>query len=168
MVKYKSKVAFSLATIIIPWLTVPFMGKRNIIRFLPVASFVNLFLSVFSLICYRKKWWKTNNPLSPGPVDFTYILGPYFVATLWIFKLTYGNFPKYLITNAVLDLINAYPMPYIGNRFGIVKFIKMKHTVWYFINVSLAIIIYGFQYVVEQSIRKASGDKSIKLSSNKN
>lgn len=160
MVKQNKKMAFSLATLILPWLTVPFMGKRNFFRFLPVASFVNLLLSVFSLICYRKKWWKTNNPLSPGPIDFTYILGPYFVATLWIFRLTYGKFLKYLTTNAVLDLINAFPMPYIGKKFGIVKFIKMKHTTWYFINVFLAIIIYGFQYVVEQSFKKGASFKN--------
>lgn len=155
MVKFNKKIAFSLATLILPWLTVPFMGKRNFFRFLPVASFINLFLSVFSLICNKKKWWKTNNPISPGPIDFTYILGPYFVATLWIFRLTFGNFRKYLITNMVLDLINAYPMPYIGNKFGIVKFKKMTHTAWYLINVSLAVIIYGFQSLVEKAIRKS-------------
>ncbi|MBS4174516.1 hypothetical protein [Bacillus sp. FJAT-49736] len=160
MVKHNTKMAFSLATLILPWLTVPFMGKRNFLRFLPVASFVNLILSVFSLISYRKKWWITNNPLSPGPIDFTYILGPYFVATLWIFRLTYGKFFKYLTTNAVLDLINAYPMPYIGKKLGVVKFIKMKHTIWYFINVFLAIVIYGFQYIVEKSIRKATNNKN--------
>jgi hypothetical protein len=168
MGKNNIKIAFSLATLILPWLTVPFMGKRNFIRFLPVASFTNLFLSVFSLICYRKKWWITKNPISPGPIDFTYILGPYFVATLWIFKLTFGNFPKYLMTNMVLDLINAFPLPYIGSKVGVVKFIKMKNTAWYFICVSLAIIIYGFQYVVEQSIRKAASFKNTELSSNEN
>lgn len=156
MVKHNKKMAFALATLILPWLTVPFMGKRNFFRFLPVASFVNLILSVFSLICNKKKWWITNNPLSPGPIDFTYILGPYFVATLWIFRFTYGKFFKYLTTNAVLDLINAFPMPYIGSKFRIVKFIKMKHTTWYCINVFLAIVIYGFQNMVEKSIKKAS------------
>jgi len=160
MVKYNKKMVFSLATLILPWLTVPFMGKRSFLRFLPVASFVNLLLSVFSLICYRKKWWRTNNPLSPGPIDFTYILGPYYVATLWIFKLTYGNFAKYLTTNMVLDLINAFPLPKIGKKFGIVKFIKMKHTTWYFICVFLSIVIYGFQYTVEHSIKQASSNKN--------
>ncbi|OIK12132.1 hypothetical protein BIV60_16815 [Bacillus sp. MUM 116] len=156
MVKHKTKIAFSLAILIFPWLTVPFMGKRNFIRFLPVASFTNLFLSVFSLFCYRKKWWITNNPLSPGPIDFTYILGPYFVATLWIFKITFGNFPKYLLTNILLDIINAFPLPYIGKKLGIVKFKKMKHSTWYFICVFLSIIIYGFQFVVEKTIKKAN------------
>jgi hypothetical protein len=66
MVKYNKKIAFSLVILIFPWLTVPFMGKRNILRFLPVASFTNLFLSVFSLICYRKKW---------GVLKILYLLG---------------------------------------------------------------------------------------------
>ncbi|MDN3017217.1 hypothetical protein PH210_13545 [Paenibacillus sp. BSR1-1] len=166
--KNNIKIAFSLATLILPWLTVPFMGKRSFFRFLPVASFVNLILSVFSLFCYKKKWWITKNPLSPGPIDFTYILGPYFVATLWIFKLTFGNFPKYIMTNMVLDLINAFPLPYIGNKVGVVKFIKMKNSTWYFICVFLAIIIYGFQSVVEKSIKIADRFKNTELSSNKN
>lgn len=168
MAKKNIKIAFSLSILIIPWLTVPFIGKRNFFRFLPVASFTNLIISVFSLFCYKKKWWITKNPLSPGAIDFTYILGPYFVATLWIFKLTYGNFPKYLITNIILDLFNAFPLPYIGKKIGIVKFIKMKHTTWYFICVFLSIIIYGYQLVVEKSIRKAASFKNTELSFNKN
>ncbi|MDQ6595524.1 hypothetical protein E2K98_25855 [Bacillus salipaludis] len=167
MVKHKTKVAFSLAVLIFPWLTVPFMGIRSFLRFLPVASFTNLFLSVFSLICYKKKWWITKSPISPGPIDFTFILGPFFVATLWIFKLTFGNFPKYLLTNMVLDVINAFPLPYIGKKFGVVKFIKMKHTTWYFICIFLSVIIYGFQYVVEQSIKRAASLKNAEFSFNK-
>ncbi|MDN3020165.1 hypothetical protein PH210_28895 [Paenibacillus sp. BSR1-1] len=157
---YNKKKAFSLAMLIIPWLTVPFMGKNSFFRFLPVASFTNLFISVFSLIANKKKWWITRNPLSPGFVDFTYILGPYFVATLWIFKLTYGNFPKYLITNIVLNIIDAFPFAFIWEEVGIFKFKKMKHITWYFVCVFLAILIYGYQYIVEKTIRQTNRLKS--------
>ena len=160
MYKYNKKKTFSLAMIIIPWLTVPFMGKKSFLRFLPVASFINLFLSLFSLTANKKKWWVNKNPLSPGSVDFSYILGPYYVATLWIFKLTYGNFPKYLITNMMLDLVNAFPLGSIWEKVGIFKFQKMKHVTWYFICVGLSVFIYGFQYLVEQSIRETSSSQS--------
>ncbi|MEH7327016.1 hypothetical protein CN902_06120 [Priestia megaterium] len=160
MYKYNKKKTFSLAMIIIPWLTIPFMGKKSFLRFLPVASFINLFLSVFSLTANQKKWWINKNPLSPGYVDFSYILGPYYVATLWIFKLTYGNFPKYLITNMMLDLVNAFPFGSISEKVGIFKFQKMKHVTWYFICVGLSVFIYGFQYLVEQSIRGTSNSQS--------
>jgi hypothetical protein len=95
----------------------------------------------------------TRRSQSPGPIDFTYKLGPYFVATLWIFKLTFGKFPKYLITNMVLNIFNAFGLATIGEKLGIFK-LKMKHTTWYFICIFLSIFIYGYQYVVEQSINK--------------
>jgi hypothetical protein len=156
MSKHDKKIVFSLAMIIIPWLSVPFMGKNSFFRFLPVACFTDLSISLFSVFGNKKKWWVNKNPLSPGLVDFTYILGPFFVATLWIFKLTYGKFPKYLITNIVLDVINAYPFAQIWENIGIFKLKKMTHTIWYFLCVGFAIVIYGFQYIIEKSIRKAS------------
>ncbi|MDQ0201736.1 hypothetical protein [Neobacillus ginsengisoli] len=146
------KKAFSLAMVIIPWFSVLFMDKKSLIRYLPVASFINLFLSVFSVMANKRKWWVNKNPFSPGNVDFSYILGPYFVATLWIFKLTYGNFTKYLITNAILNILNAFPLGSMWENFGIFKFKKVTHTSWYFICVFLAIIIYGYQYIVEKII----------------
>jgi hypothetical protein len=131
------------------------MGKNSFFRFLPVACFTNLFISVLSVIANKRKWWINKNPLSPGLVDFTYKLGPFFVATLWIFKLTYGKFPKYLITNMILDVINAYPHAQIWEKVGIFKLKKINHTIWYFICVGFAIVIYGFQYMIEKSIMKA-------------
>ena len=82
LVEMNKKKAFSLAMIIIPWLSVLFIDKKSLVRYLPVASFINLFLSVFSVIGNKRRWWINKNPLSPGNVDFSYILGPYFVAKL--------------------------------------------------------------------------------------
>jgi len=156
MNKYNEKKIFSLWMIVLPWMTVPFMGKKSFFRFLPVACFTNLVISLFSLVANKRKWWVNKNPLSPGPVDFSYILGPYFVATLWIFKLTYKKFPLYLLTNVVLDSVNAFFIGSIWEKVGIFKFKKVTHTIWYFICVGFAIIIYGFQNIIEKSIRQTS------------
>ncbi|MBT2730472.1 hypothetical protein J7E63_26965 [Bacillus sp. ISL-75] len=160
MFKNNKKVVFSLGMLFIPWLTVPFLGKKSFFRFLPVASFTNLFISMFSVIANKRKWWINKNPISPGLVDFTYILGPFFVATLWIFKLTYGNFLKFFVTNAVLDVICAYPFAEIWERVGVFKLKKLSHTMWYVFCISLAVIIYGFQKLVEKSIRETKGPES--------
>ncbi|WML44654.1 hypothetical protein [Neobacillus sp. PS3-40] len=148
----KKKEIFSLAMIIIPWLSVLFMDRKSFLRYLPVACFVNLFISVFSVISNKKRWWINKNPFSPGSVDFSYILGPYFVATLWIFKLTYGNFFKYFIVNVLLNILNAFPMGSAWEKVGVFKFKKINHTIWYFICIFLAIIIYGYQYIIEKTI----------------
>lgn len=154
------KKVFSLAQLIIPWLTVPFMGKRSFFRFLPAASLVNLCLSATSTIANKKKWWTNKNPIFPGAVDFTYFLGPYFVGTLWIFKLTYGNFSKYLLTNIVLDWINAFPYFFISQKVGLFKFKKMKAGTWGVMSVVWAILIYGIQYLVEQSIKEKNSSQT--------
>ncbi|MCM3728379.1 hypothetical protein M3226_22275 [Neobacillus cucumis] len=152
------KKVFSLAQLIIPWLTVPLMGKRSFFRFLPVASLVNLCLSATSVIANKKQWWINKNPISPGPIDFTYFLGPYFVGTLWIFKLTYGNFSKYLVTNVVIDWINAFPYFFISQKVGLFKFKKWSNRTWGFMSLVWAILIYGIQYLVEQSIKQYNSD----------
>ncbi|WP_121614333.1 hypothetical protein [Mesobacillus foraminis] len=104
------KQVYNFAMLIIPWITVPFMGKQSFFRFLPVASSTSLLLTVFSATANKKKWWITKRPLISGtPVDFPYILGPYFVGTIWIFKQAYGNFPKYLFANKVMGIINVFP-----------------------------------------------------------
>ena len=161
LVEMNKKKAFSLAMIIIPWLSVLFMDKKSFVRYLPVASFINLFISVFSVIGNKRRWWINKNPLSPGNVDFSYILGPYFVATLWIFKLTYGNFPKYLVTNAIANIINAFLLGSMWEKFDIFKFKKINHTIWYFICVLLSICIYGYQYIVEKTITNENKIKSV-------
>jgi hypothetical protein len=151
------KRAINLAVLIIPWLTVPFIRKKFFFRFLPVASFIGFFLSVFSAVANKKKWWITKAPLFSGiPLDIPFIFGPYFVGTLWVFKLFFGNFPKYLLTNIALDLVNAFPLFYLLNKAEVVKFKNMKYTTWYIISIFLAIIIYGLQHLVEKSIRETS------------
>ena len=89
-------------------------------------------------------WRNLLNACFPRNVGGTPILGPYFVATLWIFKLTYGNISQYLIKNIVLDSISSYPFAEIWEKIGVFKLKKLSHTMWYFICVSFAIIIYGF------------------------
>ncbi len=152
------KKAFNLAILIIPWLTVPLMKRQPFFRYLPVASFTSLFLTVFSATANKKKWWITKRPLLSGiPVDFPYILGPYFVGTLWVFKQTYGNFTKYLFTNIVLGIINVGAFFYISQKVvGVFKFKEMNNITWYTISLFTAILIYGVQYTVEKSIRQTN------------
>jgi len=124
----------NLAMLIIPWLTVPFIGKQKFFRFLPAACFISIFLAVFSSTANSKGWWKTKRPLIPGIlVDFPYILGPYFVGTIWIFKLTYGNFKKYVLANLLVGIINTVPFIFYTEKVvELFNFKKMNKFGWYF------------------------------------
>lgn len=136
-----------------PWLTVPFLGIKSFIRFLPVACFVNLSISILSVVANKKRWWINNNPIFlNGPVDFSYIMGPYFVGTLWIFKCTYGNFKKYLLVNILINIINAYPLSKSWDKMGVFKFIRMRKSIYYLCTILLSIIIYKFQKLLENTV----------------
>jgi hypothetical protein len=59
-----------------------------------------------------------------------------------------------------LDVICAYPFAEIWERVGVYKLKKLSHTMWYVFCISLAVIIYGFQKIVEKSIRETNGSAS--------
>lgn len=144
------------AILILPWFTVPFIGKRAFIRFLPATTFVDLILSLFSVIAGKKKLWKVNNPLFPfSSLDFSFILGLFFVTTVWMFKLTYGNFLKFMALNIGADYIFVF---HIMKYFKKVKFFilkKMTYPQFFYTSITLAAIMYGLQHKVEHVITEA-------------
>ncbi|MED3913360.1 MULTISPECIES: hypothetical protein [Priestia] len=161
MRKYKRKLIISLSVLIFPWLTAPFIGTKSFVRFLPVATFANLFIIVFTVIANQKKWFRNNNPLFPkAPIDFTYILGPHLIGTLWIFKLTYGSFLKYILANTVLDWFNIFPFGGALKKVGIFKMKKMSPSMYWGMTTVLAVVLYGYQYIVEKVIRQTNDSQS--------
>lgn len=151
---------FNIAVFIVPWLTVFFIKKKSFFRFLPTATFISLIMILFSTIGKKRKWWVSTKTLIPGvPIDFSYILGPYFMGTIWILKSTYGNFMKYMMTNAVVDFISAYPISALLKKIGVVKFKKLSYTAWYGLSTLFAVLIYGYQNLIEDSVDQSLDKK---------
>ena len=150
-----------LAMMVLPWLSLPLLGKRSFKRFYPGALFISVWVAVESIVAKKRMWWRIYERIIPKVIgEMPFILGPFFVATLWIFKLTYGNFLKFFTTNAVLDVICAYPFAEVWEKVGVFKLKKLSHTMWYVFCISLAVIIYGFQKIVEKTIREPNGPGS--------
>lgn len=153
---------FNTVVLIIPWLSVFFIRKKSFFRFLPTATFISLIMVLFSTLGQKRKWWVSSGTLIKGvPIDFSYILGPYFIGTIWILKSTYGNFTKYLITNAVIDFISAYPIMMLLRKVGLIKVKKLSYTMWYFISITMALLTYGYQMLVEDSIDQSLDKKDL-------
>lgn len=157
---HNKKVMISLGVLIFPWLTAPFIGRKSFVRFLPVATFANLIIIVFTVIANQQKWFKNKNPLfTNAPIDFTYILGPHLIGTLWIFKLTYGSFRKYIFTNIVLDWVNIFPFGGALKKAGIFKMKRMSPSMYWGFTVILAVVLYGYQAIIEKVIRKTKSSQ---------
>lgn len=154
MFNKKSKI-LSACTLVLPWLTAPFLGKQAFKRFTSVAIFTNILWSLLSVIANKMQWWKANLIfLKNVLVDIPFVIGMYFVTTIWVFKLTYGNFKKYLALNALLDFLLAFPIVKFYDKMGAFRLRKMRPTFFYLILLSLAVIIYAYQSVMEKMIKR--------------
>jgi hypothetical protein len=46
-----------LLMIILPWFTVPLLGKNSFKRFLPAGLFISLVVRIVNFIAKKRKWW---------------------------------------------------------------------------------------------------------------
>ena len=67
----------NFAMVILAWLTVPFLGVKNIIRFLPASLLICLLEGLNDQIGKRRKWWVFfNKPKSYLFGEFPFNIGP--------------------------------------------------------------------------------------------
>ncbi|MDQ1147594.1 hypothetical protein QE429_004421 [Bacillus sp. SORGH_AS 510] len=143
---------FLLVLMLVPWFSVPLLGRRALKRFYPGALFTFVWILFESIFAGKRLWWKFYEKLTPmGELPF--MIGPFFVGSLWILKFTFGNFFRYLFLNLIIDAFFVYPGMIILRKMKIVSLIRMKHYQMGILFLSKSVVMYGFQYLVEK-IRK--------------
>jgi len=148
--------------LILPILSVGFIGKKYFFRFLPSATFVSLLLALMSEIADSRKWWKVKINIIPDlKTNVSFILGSFFVGTLWVFKYSYGKFLRYIGINAVLDWFFAYPFTYLFQKMGVYKLIRFKQHQIFLTFLSYSVIIYWFQKMIEKYILKTKEEEEL-------
>jgi hypothetical protein len=148
--------AKSLITLIstaIPWITAPFIKKSEWKRFFPVLAFITVVIGIESYIAYKRKWWVfPKGSVSHYLKDTSYMAGPFFIGTLWILKLTYGNFRRYILVNILLDSGFVFVLMPILKKYNVMKLVKIKKYQFFSFFMIKALLIYSFQYLKERRI----------------
>ncbi|MBA2876639.1 hypothetical protein HNR31_003457 [Anoxybacillus caldiproteolyticus] len=138
--------------IILSWSTVFFLPKNSLKRFLPVSFFTSLLVVLMSMLSIPYKWWTVQGSMKRKITnDLSFIFGPFFVGTIWIFHFTYGKFCLYLITNAMMDYTFAYPLTALFQRLKVYKLVNFKPIHVFLSFLSYAVIIYGYQSFLQKS-----------------
>ena len=130
-------------SLIFPWLTLFFMKKEDIKRFMPLALFTLIICLITFQIGIRTGLWSTLETTFPLVSIPTYVYGVYPVSSMWIFKFVYGQFWKYLIIELVSNFILVmFFLPWLDRR-GIIVF----HTrlITFFIAMGLGMLLYIYQ-----------------------
>lgn len=135
------------AGLLAPWLTLFFMKAESIKRYMPVAIFVSLLLTIIYEIAYTYKWWVLKVFIVPWGyiTNVSFVYGIFLVGTIWIFHFTYKSFKVYLVTNMIVDAVFAFGLLPLISRLGIDKFVNLPKWGAYLIMLSLALIIFLYQ-----------------------
>ncbi|MDF2791223.1 MAG: hypothetical protein K0S80_4325 [Neobacillus sp.] len=140
-----------LLIMILPWLTIPLLGKHTFKRYLPAGLFISLMVRIVNIIAKKRKWWwwyETLHPKLSGVIPF--MLGPFFVGSLWILKWTYGKFFKYMTLNLIFDSTFTYIVVNYLTKFGIASLVRMKKVQLMYVFTVLASLLYFFQFLKEK------------------
>ncbi|TLS49903.1 hypothetical protein FE782_23155 [Paenibacillus antri] len=138
--------AIMWGTLILPWLTLLFLPKGALRRYMPVAIFTALLMTIYDEIAIDATDWiviKLN--LVPWTTFVPLIYGAFFTSTIWIFSLTYGRFLVYAITNVVCDFIFLFVLSPVYEWLGFYSFAERSRFGIYVDIVLVSFVIYGYQ-----------------------
>nr|WP_280168291.1 hypothetical protein [Priestia aryabhattai]MDH3111240.1 hypothetical protein [Priestia aryabhattai] len=76
------------------------------------------------------------------------VFGPFLVGTMWIFKLSYGNFKKFMVINFTLDAFFVYVLMSWFKRIGYGSMVRLKRYHFLMIFTTKAAFLYGLQKVI--------------------
>jgi len=82
-----------------------------------------------------------------------FLWGPFIVGSLWILKLTYGKFIKYIILNLIVDSIFTYFLVSWLRKLGIASLVRLKKYQLSLLFFLKSLLLYGFQFIKEESIK---------------
>lgn len=144
---------YILVIMVLPWLTVPFLGKKALKRYSFTSLIIGLLFGGQSLYAHKKGWWRVYPKLIPHVIgEFPFIVGPFFVGALWILKFTYGKFLRYTLINLGVDFFHIYIFVAWLRKMGIASLIQLKNYQALLLFSINAATMYGFQWLIDKKV----------------
>jgi hypothetical protein len=142
---------FNLFLILIPWLSLLFIGKRSIKRYSVAGVFIAMFEMINHLYARNRKWWEFyDKPKSFIRDELPFDMGPYFPMSLWFLKFSYGNFKKYVLINVIANGIFAFLFLPFLKKIKIVRLNRLNYFQFFIYIHYKAYILYAVQYFYEK------------------
>lgn len=147
----KNQWLLSVAMILLSWLSLPFLGSRNIKRFLPASILILIIEGINVQIGKKRKWWYFyNKPNSYLSGEFPFNIGPFFVGSMWILKWTYGNFKRFILLNAIVDGAFTPTMSTLFKKLKLFTLVRLNKFQFFLYFFSKSFLLYWFQSLFEK------------------
>ncbi|MFE4525612.1 hypothetical protein ACFRCQ_26485 [Cytobacillus firmus] len=147
----KKQWTINIIMILLAWSTIPFLGIRNVKRFLPASILIVILEGINVQFGKKYKWWFFyNNPKLYVSGELPFNIGPHLVGSMWILKLTFGNFKSFILLNAVIDFFFAFPILILMKKLKVAALDKLNNWQFFLYIFYKAPLLYGFQYLLEK------------------
>lgn len=145
---------FNLSMILIPWLSLLFIGKRSLKRYSAAGIFIVIFEVINHIYGNKRRWWKFYDKRKSFLKDeLPFSVGPYMPLSMWILKFSYGNFKKYVLLNVLSDGLFAFLFIDILKKMKIIRLNRINHFQFFIYLHYKAYLLYGVQYLVDKTRR---------------
>jgi hypothetical protein len=158
------------ASFVISWLSVIFLQKAELKRYMPVALFGALISTIVVEAGVTLNWWVTKETVFPFINMPIFIYGSFLVGIIWIFKYTYNRFWLFLAINAVIDLILTFPLNNLLVNRGILQMQNISNFQLFLVATGSAVLLYWYQLWQEgdaSPFKKLSISSSLQPAANK-
>ena len=137
---------FNVSLILIPWLSLLFLGKRNLKRYSVAGVFIVFFEILNHLYGHKRSWWKFYDKRNSFFKDeLPWSVGPYMPLSMWILKFSYGNFKRFILLNVISDGLFAFLFIDIFKRLKLVGLNRLNHIQFFIYLHYKAYLLYGVQ-----------------------
>lgn len=142
---------FNISMILFPWLSLLFIGKRSFKRYSFAGVFIVIFEIINHLYGHQRKWWKFyDKPKSFIKDELPFSVGPYMPLSMWLLKLSFGNFKKFVLLNVIADGMFAFIFMDVLKKIKIIRLNRLNRFQFFIYLHYKAYLLYGFQYLFEK------------------
>lgn len=136
---------------ILSWTTTYFMPHRSIKKYIPVTIFSTFITMTVTFIGHHYGFWKVRGNSKKRMWNLvSLILGPFSIATLWTFHLTFGKFRNYLLFNIINNLLYIFGViPFLA-KVNFLKYAKFSKPHHFFIAIMYSLILYKYQMIYDK------------------
>lgn len=136
----------------VPWLTLFFMNKSDVKRWMPVAMVAVVITTIIHDVGTTLRFWSVRESVFPFYQMLPYYYGTMPVLTMWVFKFSFGRFWVYMLINIILDIgFNFFMLSYFFTLRGIMDF-NISPFLSLPITLIHAIVIYGYQIWMDHGL----------------
>lgn len=145
-------ILFNLTIIVIPWLSVLFLGKSNFKRYSLSSFIIGIFEIINHIYGHQQKWWSFYDKRKSFLRDeLPFDIGPYMPLSMWILKYSYGNFKKYVLLNGLANGLFAFLLMPFLKKMKIIRLNRLSYLQFFIYIHYKAYLLYGVQYLLEKA-----------------